>query len=305
MASSKPPAIGSPPSHPSQRGGREDGASLLGFRFRDPGLFRRALVHRSYCNEHNLDATESYERLEFLGDAVLELTVSAHLYRQLPDADEGQLTKARASLVRGATLARVARRWGLGELLVVGRGVEASGGRNQDSVLAAAVEAVIAAVYLDQGLEAAREFITVNMIDEMAAVTLSLSKGGTPPENPKSRLQEYLQGQGRPAPTYRLADRQGPDHNPVFSVEAVSDGEIIGKGQGGKKSDAERAAAAAALTALTTHAEPDKTLPPTPPAAPRRRDDQPPAPAAGEPAPPPRTGRAPRLLRRLGLGKRS
>ena len=220
--------------------------SLLGFRFRDPSLFRRALVHRSYCNEHGLDATESYERLEFLGDAVLELTVSAHLYRQFPDSDEGQLTKARSWLVRGEALAQVARRWRLGERLLVGRGVEASGGRNQDSVLAAAVEAVIAAVYLDQGMEAARQFISVNMIDELASMSLS----GPPPENPKSRLQEYLQGQGMPAPTYRLAHREGPDHSPVFTVEALVCGEIIGQGQGGRKSDAERAAAEAALAAL-------------------------------------------------------
>ena len=227
-----------------------DQDSLLGFQFRDPSLLRRALVHRSYCNEHGLDATESYERLEFLGDAVLEMTVSAHLYRHFPGADEGQLTKSRSSLVRGESLAQVARRWGLGERLLVGRGVEASGGRDQASVLAAAVEAVIAAVYLDQGMEAAREFITVNMIDELAAATLSLSKGGPPPENPKSRLQEYLQGQGRPTPTYRLAHREGPDHNPVFSVEALVGSEIIGRGQGSKKSDAERAAAEAALAAL-------------------------------------------------------
>ena len=223
-----------------------DPASLLGFRFRDPSLFRRALVHRSYCNEHGLDATESYERLEFLGDAVLELTVSAHLYRQFPDSDEGQLTKARSWLVRGEALAQVARRWRLGERLLVGRGVEASGGRDQDSVLAAAVEAVIAAVYLDQGMEAARQFISVNMIDELASMSLS----GLPPENPKSRLQERLQGQGKPAPTYRLAHREGPDHNPVFTIEVLVGDEVIGKGRGGKKSDAERAAAGDALAAL-------------------------------------------------------
>ncbi len=225
--------------------------SLLGFRFRDPSLFRRALIHPSYCNEHGLDATESYERLEFLGDTVLELTISAHLYRQFPKADEGQLTKARSWLVRGEALARVGRRWELGERLLVGRGVEATGGRDQNSVLAAAVEAVIAAVYLDQGMEAAREFISVNMMDELAAMSLA----DPPPENPKSRLQEYLQALGRPTPTYRLACREGPDHNPVFSVEAIADGEVIGMGQGGKKSYAERAAAEAALAALTGSSE--------------------------------------------------
>ena len=258
--------------------------SLLGFRFRDPSLFRRALIHRSYCNEHGLDATESYERLEFLGDAVLELTISAHLYRHFPDADEGQLTKTRSWLVRGEALAQVARRWGLGQRLLVGRGVEASGGREQDSVLAAAAEAVIAAVYLDQGMEAAHEFIRVNMIDELAAATVSLSKGGLSLENPKSRLQEFLQGQGRPTPTYRLACREGPDHNPVFSVEALVGEEVIGKGQGGKKSEAERAAAEAALATLAAPPEPAQAAV---------------FPAETETRP------APRLLQRLGLGRRN
>ena len=233
-----------------------DQDSLLGFRFRDPSLFRRALTHRSHCNEKELDATESYERLEFLGDAVLELTVSDHLYRQFPGADEGQLTKARSWLVRGEALAQVARRWGLGERLLVGRGVEASGGRDQDSVLAAAVEAVIAAVYLDQGMETAREFISINMIDELASMSLA----GPPPENPKSRLQELLQGQGFPTPAYRETGRKGPDHSPVFSVEAVVGDQVLGKGEGGKKSEAERAAALDALRKLTPD-KPDPELP--------------------------------------------
>ena len=224
---------------------------LLGFQFRDPSLFRRALVHRSYCNEHGLDATESYERLEFLGDAVLELIVSSHLYRHSANADEGEMTKARSWLVRGETLAQVARRWQLGGLLQVGRGVEDNGGRNQDSILAAAVEAVIAAVYLDRGMEAASEFVSVNMIDELSAATLSLSKGGTPPENPKSRLQELLQGQGCPTPTYHETGRKGPDHSPVFSIEVVVGDRVLGKGEGGKKSEAERAAALDALRNLT------------------------------------------------------
>ena len=231
-------------------GDNSDTASLLGFRFRDPSLFRRALVHRSYCNEHGLAASESYQRLEFLGDAVLELTISDYLYRQFPDADEGQLTKARASLVSGETLATVARRWGLGERLVVGRGVDAAGGRDQDSVLAAVVEAVIAAVYLDRGMEAAREFILSNMIDELAPLSALPQEAALTTENPKSRLQEYLQGRGKPTPTYRLIDRQGPDHGPLFTTEVLVGEKVIGTGQGSRKSAAERAAAEAALTAL-------------------------------------------------------
>ena len=223
-----------------------DSASWLGFHFRDPSLFGRALVHRSYCNEHGMDASESYERLEFLGDAVLELIVSDNLYDQFPNADEGQLTKSRSSLVRGQGLADVARRLELGDMLMVGHGVESSGGRDQDSVLAAALEAVIAAIYLDQGVDAARQFVNLHLAPELAYI----SQQGAPPENPKSRLQEFLQGQGYPTPSYRLADRRGPDHNPVFSVEAVLGDRVIGKGQGGKKQDAERAAAEAALDKL-------------------------------------------------------
>ena len=133
----------------------------------------------------------------------------------------------------------------------MGRGVEDNGGRNQDSILAAAVEAVIAAVYLDRGMEAASEFVRVNMIDELSAATMSLSKGGAPPENPKSRLQELLQGQGCPTPTYHETGRKGPDHSPVFSIEVVVGNKVLSAmGQGGKKSEAERAAAEVALAAL-------------------------------------------------------
>ena len=242
MASSSIPS--SPPGH----GRASSPATLLGFQFRDPSLFERALVHRSYCNEHELEATDSYERLEFLGDAVLELVISARLYQQFPEADEGQLTKSRSSLVRGKVLAGVARRLRLGEMLLVGHGVEASCGRDQDSVLAAVFEAVVAAVYLDQGLEAAREFIHRNLAPELADIT----QHGAPPENPKSRLQELLQGQGRPTPAYRMAGRVGPDHSPVFRVEALVADRVIGMGQGGKKSDAERAAAEAALDLLSS-----------------------------------------------------
>ena len=231
------------PTSPSDGGRARNSASLLGFQFRDPSLLEHAFVHRSYCNEHGLDASDSYERLEFLGDAVLELVISDKLYHQFSEADEGQLTKARSSLVRGKVLAGVARRLGLGEMLKVGHGVEASGGRNQDSVLAATFEAVIAAVYLDQGFEAAREFIFRQMAQELA----DISRHGAPPENPKSRLQELLQGQGLPTPAYRLTGREGPDHSPVFRVEAVVREKVIGLGQGSRKSDAERAAAEAAL----------------------------------------------------------
>ena len=220
---------------------------MLGFSFKDPSLLRLALVHRSYCNENGLDPSESYERLEFLGDAVLELAVSTELYRRLPEADEGELTKTRSSLVRRETLAQIARRVDLGSCLFVGKGVDASNGRQQDSVLAAAFEALVAAVYIDQGNEFTRQFI-VRMLDVELA---QIEQSGGPPENPKSKLQEMVQGQGSNPPRYRVVGSEGPDHGPVFTVEVLVDGQVVGSGIGGKKSEAEGAAAAAALAALS------------------------------------------------------
>ena len=219
---------------------------LLGSQFRDPSLFQLAMTHRSFCNEHGLDATESYQRLEFLGDAVLGLTISECLYRKFPGAGEGQLTKSCSSLVRDEVLARVARRLGLGESIRVGRGFEDSGGRDQDSVLADVFEATIAAIHLDRGMDAAREFITRHMAPELSEI----SEGGPPTENAKSRLQEFLQGQGLPAPQYCQVYREGPDHCPIFTIQALVDGEVVGTGRGGSKAEAERAAAEAALRSL-------------------------------------------------------
>ena len=221
--------------------------SVLGFSFRDPSLLRLALVHRSYCNENGLDPSESYERLEFLGDAVLELAVSTELYRRFPEADEGDLTKTRSSLVRRETLAQVARRIGLGDHLLVGKGVDATNGRQQDSVLAAVFEALIAAVYLDQGNEFTRQLIITLLEVELAQV----EQAGGPPENPKSRLQEVVQQQGMNPPKYRMVSSEGPDHGPVFTVEVLVDGQVVGEGVGGKKSEAEGAAAEAALAAMS------------------------------------------------------
>ena len=220
---------------------------MLGFSFKDPSLLRQALVHLSYCHENGLDAAASYERLEFLGDAVLELAVSTELYRRLPDADEGELTKTRSSLVRRETLAQIARRIDLGSYLFVGKGVESSNGREQDSVLAAAFEALIAAVYIDQGNEFTRQLVLQLMDTELART----DQAGGPPENPKSLLQELVQGRGMSPPTYTLVSSEGPDHGPVFTIDVLVNGQVIGTGSGGKKSLAEGAAARAAFAALT------------------------------------------------------
>ena len=221
--------------------------ATLGFSFKNPSILHLALVHRSYCNENGIDPAECYERLEFLGDAVLELAVSTELYTRFPDADEGELTKTRSSLVRRETLANIARRIDLGSYLFVGKGVKITHGREQDSVLAAAFEALIAAIYIDQGNEFTRQLI-LQLID----VELSQAeKSDGPPENPKSQLQEMVQGQGMNPPVYRMARSTGPDHAPVFTVDVLVNGQVVGTGTGGKKSDAEGAAARAAYAALS------------------------------------------------------
>ena len=221
---------------------------ILGLEFRNPGLLQQALTHRSFLNEQGGTPLDSYERMEFLGDAVLELVISQELYQRLGQLSEGELTKGRAALVCGESLAQVARSLSLGDFLLLGKGEEATGGRHRESNLAAVCEAVVAAAYLDQGFEAARSFILRILAEPLEEFCLQ----GTPPENPKSRLQEYFQSKGSPSPRYQLVAAEGPDHNPSFTIEVLVDQEVMGTGRGGKKSDAERAAAQDALGRLVT-----------------------------------------------------
>lgn len=216
---------------------------ILGLSFRDRDLLRQALAHRSYLNEQDGSSLDSYERMEFLGDAVLELVVSNELYQRLPHLNEGELTKARAALVCRESLSQLAQTLSLGEFLLLGKGEEAAGGRQRESLLAAVFEAVVAAIYLDQGYDQARRFILSTLTEQLDEVC----RRGTPPENPKSQLQEYFQGLGRPSPRYRLVSAEGPDHSPVFTIEAVVEDQVVGTGQGGKKAEAERSAALDAL----------------------------------------------------------
>lgn len=217
--------------------------SRLGVSFHDRGLLRQALVHRSYLNERGGSALDSYERMEFLGDAVLELVISNELYRNLPRGDEGKLTKGRAALVCRESLARAARRLGLGDYISLGRGERSNGGPQRDSILEEVFEATVAAVYLDQGYDAARQFILQALAPELAACC----QGGRTPENPKSLLQETLQSWGWATPRYQVIAVDGPGHQPVFTVAVTVDGETIGQGAGARKADAERAAAQEAL----------------------------------------------------------
>ena len=221
----------------------EDLEASLGTTFVDQGLLRQALVHRSYLNEHGGSTLDSYERMEFLGDAVLELIVSTELYQNLPRVTEGELTKGRSSLVCRASLARAARRLSLGRHLALGKGEVESGGHNRESILEETFEALVAAIYLDQGYDAARCFVLKALAPDLE----DIYSRGRALDNPKSHLQELIQGMGRPTPRYELVSSEGPDHQPVFTVQVVVGDEVMGQGTGNRKTDAERAAAQVAL----------------------------------------------------------
>ena len=222
--------------------------SALGLHFRDRRLLEQALVHRSFVNENGWSPSASYERMEYLGDAVLGLVISDELYRRCPDQPEGELTKGRSALVRRETLSRVAQRAHLGEYIWLGKGEESSGGRLRDSILAAVMESVIAAVYLDRDYPEAKRFVLSIMAEELE----EFFKTGRIEENPKSCLQEFVQGRGYSSPNYRLVSSEGPDHGPVFTVEVLVEGEVMGIGQGGSKSGAESTAAKAAMARLAS-----------------------------------------------------
>ncbi len=216
----------------------------LGIQFSDPELLRVALTHPSYANEHPDDAHETNERLEFLGDAVLGLIVAEALYADFPEVEEGRLTEWRAQLVCGPTLSRVAVRLELGDMLLLGRGEEATGGRAREGNLERVFEAVVGAVMLDQGLEAAREFAHRALAEEIAA--LDADPGML---NPKGALQQLVQGVlGRPQ--YVTTAEEGPEHARSFTIEARIDGEVVGRGVGSSKQQAEKEAARQALALI-------------------------------------------------------
>ena len=221
-------------------------------RFKNRKLLEQALAHPSYLNELQDDPGlgESYERLEFLGDSVLGLVITLELYKRHPGLAEGELTKLRSSLVRRATLADVARRMGLGQHLNLGRGEESTGGRDRDSNLADAFEALIGAILLDKGFDTSTQFVLETMREEIE----SILEDGVP-EDPKSRLQELIQRTGGPTPSYRVVKSGGPDHHKSFSVEVVMDGRVMGTGHGKRKLDAEKQAAREALGRLESPAE--------------------------------------------------
>jgi len=220
--------------------------NTLGLQFKDPTLLEKALVHSSYINE-SPSTTISNERLEFLGDAVLGFIIAKELYQRLPQSTEGEMTELRSSLVRGDALSRIAKAISLGDYLYLGKGEEASGGRRKPANLAGAMEAVIAAIFLDQGSSVTRDFILRLMAKELKK---ALSQGIEP--DYKSQLQELIQARHQQTPTYQVFEAVGPDHDRRFSVEVRVGDTVLGRGSGKSKKLAEIEAARAALDQLPT-----------------------------------------------------
>jgi ribonuclease-3 len=223
-------------------------AAAVGLRFKDPALLRLALTHRSVLADWVAaglleTGLQSNERLEFLGDALLGQIVAEYLYRTEPDATEGTLTARRVALVRAETLVRWAREIALGDVLYLAQGEKVSSGA-RDRMLAGAFEALVAAIYLDRGLPAARRFVERFLRREAPAIA------GPADTNPKGHLQELLQERFRRSPDYRVVAIEGPDHARVFTVEARLQGKLLGIGTGGSKREAEQSAARAALGRL-------------------------------------------------------
>lgn len=209
--------------------------------FTDKSLLERAFVHRSHLNEAK-NIHISNERLEFLGDAVLSFLTSHYLYEQYPDFPEGTLTNIRSSLVKTNSLAEAAKLLHLGDLLLLSHGEEASGGRNNMSLLADCFEALLGAIFLDQGIDAARRFLTTNLFPNAASIVENKAY-----VDYKSLLQEIIQQDSRISPTYHVTKSEGPDHAKTFWIEATAGGKVLGVGTGKSKQEAEQAAAANAL----------------------------------------------------------
>ena len=216
----------------------------LGYSFQNRSLLENALTHSSYANENRGKSLGSNERLEFLGDSVLGMVVADYLYRNHPDMPEGELTRTRAALVCEESLVEVARKLELGEYLKLGRGEDAGGGRQRPSIQADAVEAVIAAVYLDGGIGSARKLITQFILTNNRREMEGCSR------DYKTALQELVQRESGQVLSYQLMGESGPDHAKIFQVEVSLNGRPVGAGEGRSKKEAEQNAAKAAMTAI-------------------------------------------------------
>jgi ribonuclease-3 len=222
---------------------REIVEKALGYRFRDISRFVEALTHKSFSNEQISQTPPPHnERLEFLGDAVLELIVSDHIFQRFPELDEGQLTRIRAEVVNEKSLARIGRSIGLGECLLLGKGEEQSGGRQKASLIADAFEALLGAVFSDGGFEQASNVVLPIFVD-------SINQAANRKEGMdyKTRLQEWLQARKLGVPSYTMIASEGPDHKKTFTSQVSCDGKVLGQGRGRTKKAAEQEAARQAL----------------------------------------------------------
>ena len=220
----------------------------LGIYFERKDLLRQALIHSSYLNENPGASIQSNERLEFLGDSIIGAVVAHDLYQRYPKWTEGELTIARSALVNGETLADVAESLKLGRYLNVGKGEDTGGGRERPTNLEAVLEALVGALFLDRGYDAARDFVLRFFSTEMSVLDRR-----SVVRNPKSALQEAVQNKGRFMPSYEIVEVSGKEHAPLFTVEVVIDGRVLGRGTGVRKSQAEQAAAAEALKVMEPH----------------------------------------------------
>jgi ribonuclease-3 len=214
----------------------------IGYTFEDEALLKQALTHSSFSNEQKINKLDNYERLEFLGDAVLELISSEFLFRENKNMPEGQLTRLRASMVCEPALAYCARDIDLGSYILLGKGEEATGGRKRDSIISDVMEAVIGAIFLDGGIENAKNFIYRFVLSDLENKILFMDS--------KTLLQEEIQKNNTAQLRYELVGESGPDHDKQFSVEAYLNDKVIGKGTGRTKKAAEQQAAYEALLKL-------------------------------------------------------
>ena len=217
--------------------------NIIGYKFQNKNYLRQALSHSSYANEMRLSKLANNERLEFLGDAVLELMSSEYIFSSNVEMYEGEMTKLRASLVCEPTLAMCARQIKLGEYILLGKGEIATGGSNRDSILSDAFEAVIGAIYLDGGFTNAKEFVMKFVLDDIDSKKLFFDS--------KTILQEIVQADYKEPLVYKLIAESGPDHDKVFTVAAIVDGKELSQGKGKTKKAAEQAAAYQAILKLT------------------------------------------------------
>jgi len=215
---------------------------LIGYEFKDKKLLKQALTHSSYANEQKINKSGDYERLEFLGDAVLEVVSSEFLFHKYPDLPEGKLTKLRASMVCEPSLAICARDLDLGSYILLGKGEESTGGRNRESITSDVMEAIIGAIFLDGGMEKAKAHIERFVLSDLEDKVLFYDS--------KSTLQEVLQGELRKDFEYILNAERGPEHDKEFDVSVIVDGKVLGNGKGRTKKAAEQQAAYQALLKL-------------------------------------------------------